>query len=916
MTIASAVVFGQSIKGSVTDSQNGETLPGAYITIEGTDNGTITDFDGTYSLDNLPSGQYTLIFSFLSYESKKISNIIVSNNKTTQVNASLDEAGVQLEDIQIVGRKRTDTDLSLVKDMRTSLQVVSGISSQQISKSIDKDASEVVRRVSGTAIQNDRFIIVRGLNQRYNNIWVNHAATPSSEIDSRAFSFDLIPSGLIDNLRIYKSSSPELPADFSGGFIQLTTKDNPSKTEFSINYGTTYRYGSSFEPFISNNISAADYFGFSAIGKTLPTNFPKTLNNLSKANNSSATQSINKAWNTSKFTAPLDQNLSAYFQTSLIAKKTQIGIISGINYGTDFTSYDITNKRFGIYQKKIDQEFARNDYKDTQYTNTSKLGATFNISFIFDGENRLEFRNIFNQIGKTQVTKRTGFDNNNDYSIIETEYYNRSRSTFMSQLNGMHSFPKFDGAINWTLGYVYTNCYEPDRRIITSRLNEDPNSIYNNKYRTEGNDVKRMYQYLDENITSLSIDWIQDFKQQSWQPKLKAGIYTEYKNRNLNARNFIYQFNMNGLPNDFKYLPYTEMFSESYIRADGVTLQENTNKSDSYQAENINASIYAALEMPIGDAAQIYAGVRLENNYLRLFGYESDGIKPVNINRFTCTPFPPLNASYSINDQHKLRLSYGYAINRPEFREIVPYVYYGFDLFSNFEGNPSLQDAYSHNADFRYEFYFPSGETISAAVFYKYFNHPIETTYYEVGGQYQYTYTNAESAQNAGIEIEFRKSLDFMGLPDFQVVLNGSYIFSRIAFKDGSFERNRAMQGQSPYLINASLFYNNEQIGLNASLQYNVAGERIVAIGVVNQDISEDIPNIYEMPRHMLDFSISKTLGKYCTLKLGCKDMLNTACELKQFPQFEKDGKLQTREQIVRSYTPGFQIQLGLSVKF
>lgn len=321
MTIASAVVFGQSIKGSVTDSQNGETLPGAYITIEGTDNGTITDFDGTYSLDNLPSGQYTLIFSFLSYESKKISNIIVSNNKTTQVNASLDEAGVQLDDIQIVGRKRTDTDLSLVKDMRTSLQVVSGISSQQISKSIDKDASEVVRRVSGTAIQNDRFIIVRGLNQRYNNIWVNHAATPSSEIDSRAFSFDLIPSGLIDNLRIYKSSSPELPADFSGGFIQLTTKDNPSKTEFSINYGTTYRYGSSFEPFISNNISAADYFGFSAIGKTLPTNFPKTLNNLSKANNSSATQSINKAWNTSKFTAPLDQNLSAYFQTSLIAKK-------------------------------------------------------------------------------------------------------------------------------------------------------------------------------------------------------------------------------------------------------------------------------------------------------------------------------------------------------------------------------------------------------------------------------------------------------------------------------------------------------------------------------------------------------------------------------------------------------------------
>ncbi|MBP6230582.1 MAG: outer membrane beta-barrel protein [Paludibacteraceae bacterium] len=914
-TLLIASSFAQSITGTIIDKKTKETLPGAYITVVGLNQGTVTDMDGYYNLP-IKTGKYSLLISYVSYESKTIKEVQVESSKNTVLNVELEEAGVSLQTIEVVVRQRTDTDLALNRNIKSSLQVVSGVSSQQISKTVDKDASEVIKRVPGVTIIGSRFVVIRGLNQRYNNVWLNNAATPSSEADNRAFSFDIIPSSLIDNMMVFKSPAPELPADFSGGFIKILTKIAPENNRLTLNYTTSYQQNTTFKNFLINSRTANDYIGLGANSRNLPTNFPSFLEAVSKNEKVNSTKAINEGWNYKNTIALPDQSISAVYNTSFYIGNAKINNVSSANYSNSYQTHETTNKLFGIYQIDIDKPSLSKDFTENHYTNNSKFGLLSNFSITPNGANRYEFRNFYNQIGSQRVVSRQGEDYSNDYSIQETEMFYMSRSIYSGQLSGAHSLNADNKKLDWTLGYSYANRYEPDRKIITARLNNNPTSQYYQQYRIENNDIIRNFQELKENLLSGGTNYEYLASLYSWNPTIKTGLYAEYKNRNFAARNFIYDFNMSSgtLPNNYKYLPIDEMFADEYIQTDGVLLKENTNKSDSYTAANFLTAAYAGANLPFGNL-NIYLGVRAENNWIRLNGYESDGVKPVEINEAKLDIFPSINIGYTINEKNMLRLAYGNSINRPEFREIAPYVYYDFEAFAFFEGNSKLKNSYIQNVDFRYELYPSPNETISLSIFYKSFKNPIELSYFEVGGQYQYTYTNALSAQSIGTEIDIKKNLDFIKLPNFSLLFNSSLIQSNVFFAEGSINRNRPMEGQSPYLVNAGLFYENEEMGINASILYNVIGKRISAIGVTAQNSDEDIPDVYEMSRNIIDLSINKIIGESCTIKLGIKDLLNSAIEYKQFPSFKKNSIPETREQTTRTYTPGINIQIGVSYK-
>jgi len=577
----------------------------------------------------------------------------------------------------------------------------------------------------------------------------------------------------------------------------------------------------------------------------------------------------------------------------------------------------MVNKRYGIYQQTLDAPYARNDYQDSQYNQESKFGILHNWSFVFDSQNRLEFRNFFNQIGKNRYTYREGEDNNNDYTIKETEIMYTSRTTYSGQLSGKHRFSEDQTKLDWVAGYSYANRYEPDRKIITARLNDDATSPYYNQYGIDGNDVKRNYQNLDEHAFSGGASLEQQFNIGDFSPLLKAGLLAEYKNRSFAARNFIYTYNTALLPAGLVYSDYEDIFTMANVHTQGILLKENTNKSDSYTADNQMYAGYVGLNMPLATWAYVYAGVRMESNRVRLHGYDSDGTDPVKVDRQNLDLFPSVNSTLHLNEYNQIRMAYGRSVNRPEFREIAPYVYYDFEQFSNFEGNSSLEDAYIQNVDMRYEYFPTSSEVISLAVFYKHFQKPIEVTYFEVGGQQQYTYQNAKAARNYGVELDVRKNLNSIGLKNFNLVMNGTLIQSKVFFDDKSFERDRAMQGQSPWLINTGLYYDNAESGWKGSLLYNSIGKRIAYVGIVNQDISEDIPDVYEMPRNAIDITLSKKIGEKLELNIGAKDILNEPVEFKQFPQFtDKNGVLQKREQTTRSYLPGRNFSLSLTARF
>lgn len=399
-------------------------------------------------------------------------------------------------------------------------------------------------------------------------------------------------------------------------------------------------------------------------------------------------------------------------------------------------------------------------------------------------------------------------------------------------------------------------------------------------------------------------------------PVLNTGVYGEFKKRNFDARRFVY--NMLGSGYDrFAEWDYSSVFSDANISTDRIYMKESTNKSDSYTSDNLLGAAYVAAKLNWGERLNANVGVRMEYYQLKLDGYESDGIKPVHQDQNATDFFPSVNIAYNLNEKHQVRLAYGRSVNRAEFREIVPYVYYDFALDANITGNVNLKNAYANNMDLRYEFYPAPGETVTIGGFYKRFDNPIEQTYMEAGSGLQYTYHNADHANAFGVELDIKKNLDFIGLKGLSFVFNGAYIHSRVYFAEGSFERDRAMQGQSPYLINTGLFYQNDNAGISASALYNRIGKRIETVGVPKQNPNDDIPDIYEMPRNSLDLSFSKKIGKYVEVKGGVKDLLNSKVEYKQFLELtEASGEKREVEQLIRSYRPGVTVNLGVAVKF
>ena len=906
-----------NLRGLVTDKKTGEALIGASIYVGGLAKSAGTDVDGKFEIRSVPAGTYDIKISYVSYQPLQLMGVVVEADKDKVLEIQMESAEVSLRDVQVVGVRRTNTDLAMLNSTKLNSLAVSAISSQQISKSLDRDAGEVVKRVAGVTIMDGRFVVIRGLGQRYNNVWLNDVSTPSSEADSRAFSFDAIPGGVIDNLVLYKTPAPEIPADFSGGFVKVFTKNLPDKNSFQFSFGTAFHQGSTGADFKSGETTPADWFGLGSASRALPTSFPSLLTyDMTNSELVKHTESLNTGWNTHLFKALPDVRLSATLNRTFSIGSLQLGTITAVNYSNAFRTYRMENKRYGIYQKNLDKPFARNNYLDDQYNQDSKFGVLHNWSFVFGDRNRIEFRNFFNQIGKNRYTHRVGEDNNNDYNIREIEVLNRTRSTYSGQLGGKHTFEKMEMKLDWVLGYSYANRYEPDRKIMTSRMNENEYSPDSGKYATDGNDVKRNYQKLDEHIVSSGINLEKRLVFGSFTPTLKAGVFAEQKSRTFSARNFKYAFKTNLLPAGFIYNDFADMFTSANIQTTGVLLDEASNKSDSYSASNLIASAYLATNLKFGDLLEVYAGVRMEHDDLQLDGYESDGTDPVQVNKNQLNYFPSINATVHITEKNQVRVAYGSSINRPEFRELAPYVYYDFEKFSGFEGNPNLKDATIQNLDFRYEYYPTSSEMISFAAFYKRFDNPIEISYFEVGGNQQYTYKNAQSARNYGIEVDIRKNLTSLGLEHFTLLLNGSLISSKVLFAAADFERDRAMQGQSPWLTNVGLYYDNEDSGWKSSLMYNSIGKRIASVGVVNQDISEDLPDVYELTRHVIDFSLTKKLTDRMEFNVGVKDLLNQAILFKQFPRFvDANGVTQKREQTTMSYKPGRNISLSLSIK-
>jgi TonB-dependent receptor len=913
-----------TIKGTIKDDKTGEGIIGANVVLEGTTQGASTDIEGNFSISKVKAGKHNLVITYISYRTKTIPAVEVFPDQSTVVNATIKEDVQELENVVVTGKKQVDTDISVITELKKSDLVAVGISSQQIKLSQDRDAAQVIRRVPGVTIIGNRFVNVRGLSERYSTVMLNGIIAPSTEVDSKAFSFDLIPSNMLDRMLVYKSGSPELPGEFAGAVVGITTKGAVDENSFSVSLSGSFRANTTGKQVaLGQDQGKLDWLGVDDGGRKLPSVFPNAnLRTLSFANSTeqnqliTATKSLPNTWGTRNLTAMPDFRLNVDFSRIIRVGSKKIDNITSVSYAMTNQRLELEQNYYDVFSSAAQKSTARYRFNDVRFTQTNRLGAVSNFSFDINQSNRIEFKNFYNQQGQNQSTFRTGTDDVQGFDVKNQSLNYFARSIYSGQLSGKHGISNAVN-FNWTLGFNNTNANQPDYRRIRSQRDIGTENAFDIVIPPGASsfDAGRFYSKLNEKSFSAAGNFeikLNPEVESEKQIKLIGGYFGEIKNRTFDARWFGY--NWLGTPdvNLTRTSSFGQIFSDQNLGTKFI-LNEGTNVGpslfDRYDGHNRLFAGYAGIVTPFADKFRLSAGLRVENNVQQIDVYDENGRRKQVTNSPLTVPMPFSNLSYEISEKMMVRVAYSKTVNRPVFRELAPFNYYDFDRNADIFGNKDLKTARIDNVDLSWELYPSKSEKISLGVFYKQFKDPIEQ-YLSPGSNLRYGYINADKATTYGIEAEVRKSFETLPssfLNKFSVVLNGALIKSKIQMPTSlsNLESNRAMQGQSPYVANASLFYNNPERGLQIGMAYNVFGKRIFAVGDKDSN-----PNQYEMPRQQIDLTISKQLSDRFELKFGIQDLLNQKYRLVQ--DSNRDNKITSVDETIQSYRWGQYTTLGV----
>ncbi|RPD42064.1 TonB-dependent receptor [Chitinophaga barathri] len=931
-----------SVKGRIVDFETTVPLPGATVKLEGTGRGTISNEKGYYTLNGVRPGEYVLSVTYTGY-SPFTELVRIKGNETFDVRMQVG-SGSTLGEFVVsnAGRKVTNvthtTEKALIAEIKNARSVVSGISSQQISMSADRNAAEVVQRISGITVMDDKFVVVRGMNQRYNLTYLNDNVAPSTEVYSRAFALDLIPSRIIDKILVYKSPSPENQADATGGVVKIYTKDAKNVKHFDIEFQTTYRPNTTFSPFLTYQGGKTDWLGFDDGTRRLPSVVPGygDLKQAKLTPGQYANTFNNVLTFQSRLASPNIQLTANYYNSFKIAGKN-LSILSSLSYKNDLLRSD-------VYQQNGIKEYAwgttdkiSNDNINTQ---TAQLNLLQNFTYRLGDSSSITFKNFLLQQGQKSAIVRIsqpswGFDASNGSYKKDNILSFSQRFLYAGNVGGTHVLKNKRHNLQWNAGYIFSKQETPDQKVIrltvpSSELAVGDTSL---QWRARGHIfhpdnpdevpvkmgiISRMWIRNQEGVYNGSLDYT--FKASPWL-HFRAGTFHQWKERKLARR--VYTVMEGDVTNPDNYYVYPgenwyvdprlvrfreqdldKVWSEEYFRDDyqGLRVYDRTSGSDVYTGTEQNNSGYVSFQfMPANRLFEVYGGLRFEYNRQKIAAAvppERAGELnvPILIDNPTSNWLPSINASWRPGESFVMRAGYGKTLNRYEFREAAPYREVDFENNVTIGGNPSLKSATVDNYDLRLEYY-PAkgskGEAISVGVFYKKLLNPIErvnTSNRVISTIPSMGFQNATSATIQGLELEVRKKLDFIPGRFFRSFSTiGSVSIMRSNTRNDTTlgavvvptTSDRPLQGQAPYIVNAGLYYDNASTGTKVSAIYNISGTSIYAIGRAysyNSFVaggSEFRSSILQLQRHLLDLSFTQRIIRSLQLKFSIQNLLD-----------------------------------------
>lgn len=910
------------ITGKVIDAKTGETLPGASVLIDGTAKGAATDFDGNYAINSLAPGTYTILCKYISYADKKIGGIEVKAGDVTNVNISLEEpVGDTLTTVVITATLNKENTNTLLIMQKNNASMSDGVSAETIKKTPDRSTSDVLRRVSGAAIQDNKFAIVRGLNDRYNAAYLNGAPLPSSESDRKAFSFDIFPSNMLDNLVINKTATPDMPAEFGGGIIQINTKSIPEKNFQSFSAGAGYNTMTTGKERLTYKGGKTDWLGIDDGTRALPAAIPEresfpTL----PAQQAELGKQIPNNWGTvaKKFSPNMNFQYSMG-QSVKYKDRDLLGMVLALSYNRNYL-FQTTNRR--SYTSSSDLSIPsqqETDYLDKVYSTQTLGGALANFAVKINENNAISFKNLWSVNTEDRVIRRTGTAEPlvvNPLMVKSTALWFTSNQIYSGQLGGTHLLEKSKIKFEWVGAYSTIKRDIPDlRRTGYTRYNKfTDESNPNPKDTTYTANVASslgpeygggmFYSRNREKIYSFRGDMTYPFQiGKDLKNEFKTGGSYQKRSRDFYARQMGFtKYNASGVSDSMLQLPEDQIFAAQNMgivssTTKGFKLRDGSKPTDTYNANSELTSAYVMLDNRYKSKLRLIWGARLESFVMHLntildnkqpFSLETQRIyvlpglfghakNPPLIQATKMDVLPSFNAIWSLTEKQNIRACYSQTVNRPEFRELAPFAFYDFNTQFVYSGNDSLKRALIHNYDLRYEFYPGRGQILSATGFYKNFINPIEQiSRADVTGEV--SYKNVDKAKNYGFELEFRIVLGALLKKDSVKFLNNLTVFSNFAYIKsvvdltgviGAASATRSLQGQSPYIFNAGILYNDADKGISFAAVVNRVGQRIAIVGNVNE------PDIWENGRTVLDLQLAKSLMKNrLSIALNARDIL------------------------------------------
>jgi hypothetical protein len=902
------------IQGKVIDSETGEGLPSAQVELVEQTKKILSDIEGIYNFDKLEKGTYTIKVVYAGMPTQIVNGIQVKSGEVTTIDVVMSppaEDSTSIGEVVVSAKRITDTDQGVVLAQKNAVSVGDVMSSQSIQRSTASNTSDVLKMVSGASIQDNKFAVIRGLNDRYNAAFLNGSPLPSSESDRKAFSFDMFPSNMLDNLTITKSATPDQPAEFAGGLIQINTKSIPEKNFFSFQVGTGYNTITTFKDRTSYKGGKMDWLGIDDGTRKMPAaipafgEYPENIHDEAKL-----AKQITTNWGTtdSKFLPNLSLQASGGFNKKF--GKREFGMIAALTYSKSF-SYNETIRN--SYVNSNDPASAQtttmeNDYLDKNNVTNLLAGALANFAFKINERNTINFKNIYSINSSDKLISRSGIKDvseDNPIMLKSNARWFTSDRVYSGQLEGQHGLRAKGFKVNWLAGYsnvnrsipnlsrsLYTrnsrflDSSNPDPRDTTWTASVSPVSVgpaYGGGMFFSENKESSINERVD---FTYATDLFGKFKSE-----FKIGVYNQTRNRKFAARQLGFtQYGVSGGNIEFDqsllYLPEDQIFSPEHMGLieegtngnpgkGGFKLTDGTKPSDQYEAKSMLNAAYLQLDNRFGRFRFIY-GVRLEHFQQELTALR-DNLSEININTKKLDVLPSLNAIFEANKRTNIRLSYSQTLNRPEYRELAPFAFYDFTTNFVVSGNDTLKRALIHNLDLRYETFPGRGQLFSATIFYKNFVNPIEQkSRADVTGEI--TFQNVPSATNYGLELEARSlvstifGLDTSSFFDHLTVYsNLSIIRSQVDVSSvvGSMSDSRPLQGQSPYVFNAGIRYDNARNQWGVSLNVNRVGQRIYIVGNVNE------PDLWEQARTFLDLQITKGFWKgRAQFKLNIQNIL------------------------------------------